>query len=281
MFDIGREPRRAAALALVLVLLTMLVAGLFMVAPAPAVRAATLSVGDTVVVNTDVLNLRSGANLSASVLRVLPAGTSLTVTTSSKTADSYTWYGVTMADGTNGWVAGEYLAAPADSTWNGGFTVGDTAVVDTARLNCRSGPGLSYGVLYVLSGDETVEVQDGPQTADGYHWFKITTEDGDTGWVIGEGLAPTSDNGGTSGGFQFNEVVTVAEGPLNVHNAAGLDATITGQLSEDAPACILNGPVSKDGYIWYLVFYGENSKGWVAGEFLAPETGGATAASVA
>lgn len=66
--------------------------------------------GSTVKVATDALNLRSAASLTATVLLVLPFGTSLTVTGAPTAASGYTWYPVKTSGGTTGWVAGVYLA---------------------------------------------------------------------------------------------------------------------------------------------------------------------------
>jgi uncharacterized protein YgiM (DUF1202 family) len=71
---------------------------------------ATVATGTAVVVNTDALNLRSDAGVAADVLEELGAGASATVVGGPTTADGYTWYQVQAADGTTGWVAGEYLA---------------------------------------------------------------------------------------------------------------------------------------------------------------------------
>lgn len=278
MIGIRSTTRRSAAhLALAVALLATLAAGLFIVAPAPTTRAATFAVGDTVVVNTDALNLRSAASISASVVRVLPYGTSLTVTNGPKAADGYTWYGVKTSDGTSGWAAGEFLAYSTDNTWTGGFGPGDTAVVDTASLNCRSGPGLSYGVVYVLSGEETVQVLDGPQAADGYHWFKVKTADGDIGWVIGEGLRPGSggnNNGGNdgtwTGGFGVGDTAVVDTASLNCRSGPGLSNGVLYILSSGEKVTILDGPQAADGYHWFKVKTADGEIGWVIGEGLAP-----------
>ncbi len=66
------------------------------------------SVGDEVVVNTDALNLRSGAGLDERVLAVLFSGEELTISSGPVEAAGFTWYEVDGAEGA-GWVAGEYL----------------------------------------------------------------------------------------------------------------------------------------------------------------------------
>jgi uncharacterized protein YgiM (DUF1202 family) len=105
-------------------------------------------------------------------------------------ADGYSWYSVETGDGTTGWVAGEYLAVATSGGGSyTGFDIGDSAVVDTPRLNFRAGPGLDYDVIEVITGGASVVITDGPVSADGYHWYELELENGDTGWSIGEGLA--------------------------------------------------------------------------------------------
>ena len=146
--------------------------------------------GDAVVVATDFLNLRADASLSASVEDVLAEGEALTILSGPLAADGYSWYSVETGDGTTGWVAGEYLAVATSGGGSyTGFDIGDSAVVDTPRLNFRAGPGLDYDVIEVITGGASVVITDGPVSADGYHWYELELENGDTGWSIGEGLA--------------------------------------------------------------------------------------------
>lgn len=83
------------------------VAGSFLTAgSAPAPGFAT---GDSVVTDA-VLNLRSGAGLSYSVVVVLWQGAPLTITGAPVAANGYSWYPVKTGYGTLGWVAGEFLS---------------------------------------------------------------------------------------------------------------------------------------------------------------------------
>jgi uncharacterized protein YgiM (DUF1202 family) len=68
-----------------------------------------IAVGDTVVVDTDALNLRSSPSLGGSVLAVMPNGTTLTVLGGPQTASGYTWWQVQNATYGPGWSAADYL----------------------------------------------------------------------------------------------------------------------------------------------------------------------------
>lgn len=148
------------------------------------------SAGDVVHVATGGLRLRAEPTTAGAILGSLDAGTTLTVTGLAVGAAGYTWYPVTTTWGAEGWVAGTYLAYGEGS----GGTVpdpggGQTAIVDTPRLNIRSGAGTNHGVLGILTGGTHVTILDGPVPATGYTWYQVQTPDGATGWVIGEALA--------------------------------------------------------------------------------------------
>lgn len=158
-----------------------------------AFENGSFNVGAKVVVNTDVLNLRSGAGLSASVIATLPYGTKLTVTGGPIVAEGYTWYPVKTADGTVGWAAGEFLTL---DTGGAAFTIGQAVVVNTDALNLRTAAGTSAAVIMVLPHGQSLTVTGGPTSADGYTWYQVETPKVDgmigwvTGWVAGEFLAP-------------------------------------------------------------------------------------------
>jgi uncharacterized protein YgiM (DUF1202 family) len=251
----------------IFILLVALAAG---VAPGSPnhVRAASFAVGDTTVVDTDYLNLRADAGLSASVLDVLPGGTTLTVTSGSTAADGYYWYQVRTSDGATGWVAGSFLAF---GTSGGSFAAGDFALVDVSNLNCRSGPGLDYGVLYIMSSGSGAQILDGPQVADGYHWYKVRTDAEVVGWVIGEALVPATGDPGAE--FGSGQQVVVNTDFLNLRSGAGLDEDVLDVLLDGTALIVSNGPIAADSYDWYEVETRDGQSGWVAGTYLAAAPG--------
>ena len=73
--------------------------------------APVLAAGDAAIVHTDALNVRDDASVSGGVLATLATADALTVLYGPTVVGGYTWYQVEAADGTTGWVVGEYLAA--------------------------------------------------------------------------------------------------------------------------------------------------------------------------
>lgn len=150
-----------------------------------AVSSGPFSIGDTVYVTTDALNVRSGPGTGYSVIDVIGYGTNGLIVDGPVSADGYVWYEMEyVGGGSAGWVASDYLALVT----GGGIAVGDTVYVATDFLNVRSGPGTGYGVESTLSYGTEGYVLDGPSYADGYTWYQIEYFGGYVGWVAGEYL---------------------------------------------------------------------------------------------
>lgn len=139
--------------------------------------------GDPVMVNTDLLNVRSLPSITASVLTVYGYGTSATITGDVQVADNITWYPIDNY----GWVSGEYLWLNACGCRDGAGTPTDDTVTLTVIadvLNVRSAPSLSgtiVGARYfqdsVTSYGETVDTA-------GNRWCAI--DSANTQWVSGQ-----------------------------------------------------------------------------------------------
>jgi uncharacterized protein YgiM (DUF1202 family) len=89
-----------------------------------AASETALASGASVVVNTEALNLRSGAGSSSDVVEILDGATEGQVVSGPETADDMAWYEVDF-DGAVGWVSRSYLAVPAPA--DEGTPTGDLA----------------------------------------------------------------------------------------------------------------------------------------------------------
>ena len=234
------------------------VAGVFL----SAVPGGSFSIGDTVYVTSDVLNVRSGPGTGYSVIDVMSFGQNGLIIDGPVAANGYTWYELTYVGGAvDGWVAGEYLGLVS----TGGFDIGDTVSVVADALNVRSGPGTGYTVVDLLTyGDQGIVI-DGPYSANGYFWYELSYAGGAySGWVAGDYLAYVA-----GGEFTIGDSVYVTAGTLNVRAGAGTGYAIIDYLSYGTTATVVGGPYSADGYTWYRLEYGDPFYGWVAGEYLA------------
>lgn len=71
--------------------------------------------------------------------------------------------------------------------------------------------------------------------------------------------------------YATGDELVVADGPLNLRDAAGTDGEVIAQLETGAGVTITGGPEAADDYAWYEVVTEDDETGWVAGEFLGNE----------
>jgi uncharacterized protein YgiM (DUF1202 family) len=138
------------------------------------------AIGSVVEVATDLLNLRSTAGLSGTVLAVLVQGDRGVVISGPTSKDGYSWYRLDLDadDVADGWVAGFYLSAAS-----GGFTVGDAVRVADGPVNVRSAAGLSASIIDQADEGALFQVTGGPTVRDGYTWIKVFNFGIGTGWI--------------------------------------------------------------------------------------------------
>ncbi len=231
--------------------------------PAPAAFA----VGDTVRVDTDSLNLRSAAGVSASVVATLATNTQGTIQAGPQPSGGYTWYQLTTSSG-SGWSAGEFLVLatgePPPPPASGQFAVGDAVVVDTDLLNLRSQAGLSQPVAARLPNGSALTISQAAVQVDGYTWYGITSAQYGTGWVVQDFLSDSSSGGGISVG----SAVRVIDGTLNLRSAPGTAASVVAVLPDGAQLSVTGGPTDASGYTWWQVASTAYGAGWAAGAFL-------------
>lgn len=138
------------------------------------------AIGTNVVVATDTLNLRADPGIRGRVVRSARNGTHAVTRTAAVSRDGYTWYGVTLDDGTRGYFAGEFLeVARSEPT-------GDRLRVVDGPLRLRESPGLNGSVLTTLSTGAIVVIADASSVRqDGYLWRYVRVESNPNliGWI--------------------------------------------------------------------------------------------------
>ena len=132
------------------------------------------------VVNTAYLNVRTGPGLGHGVLTTVPGGTALQVVS---IAPDRVWYQVVTSAG-NGWVnsrytvtRGSFAGVKREVDPLSGAT--PRAVVNTAFLNIRSGPGIGHGVIATVPGGTTLKVLG---LSSGRGWYLVEGSFGQ-GWL--------------------------------------------------------------------------------------------------
>ncbi len=237
---------------------TGFVAGVFL----SVVSSGPFSIGDTVYVTSDSLNVRSGPGTGYSVIDVITYGTNGLIIDGPVTANGYVWYEIEYVGGTYvGWVASDFLGLVT----GGGFAIGDTVYVTSDTLNVRSGPGTGYSVIDVIGYGTNGLILDGPVYVDGYTWYEIDYVGGkSTGWVAGEYLGYVS-----TGGIAIGSTVYVTSDTLNIRSGPGTGYAIESTVSYGTEGYVIDGPVYANGYTWYQIEYLGGYVGWAAGEYLA------------
>ncbi|MDQ2682129.1 MAG: SH3 domain-containing protein, partial [Chloroflexota bacterium] len=260
------------------IIVTMIaaVAPVLMTAPA---RAATFSIGDTVLVNTDYLNLRSDAGTDGTIRDVLIYGQSLEVLDGPRSDDGLIWYRVGVdATGIAGWVAGDYIAYSLVGGPSSDFEGAPGVRVVDGPLNVRGSAGLDGSIVGTLStGFEVPTYASSGQvvSADGYDWIRILFGNGIEGWAATDFLTPLnySPNLGSDDGWSSAEGVEVVNGPVNLRLSPSLDGAIfdTADTGDIINLWVGTDLVSADGYTWIkLKSFSSAEPLWAAIDFLRP-----------
>jgi uncharacterized protein YgiM (DUF1202 family) len=247
---------------------------------AQAQDATGFTAGQTVVVNTDGLTLRSDAGTASDALEVLPQGAFAEILDGPISDGAYTWYLVSFDD-FSGYVAGEHLA---DAATTGSFAIGDTVTVVTDALNLRDDATTTGNVTDVLVSGAVGTVLAGPVDADGYAWYQLDV-DGVNGWAVrpflayGAVSASTTDTTTTAG----TGSLLVNTDVLNVRDAAGTSGSVLTTLAEGDSVTATGNVGLADGYDWTEITTADGTIGWVVTDYLTSDsnalrlTSGATA----
>jgi uncharacterized protein YgiM (DUF1202 family) len=218
--------------------------------------------GDTVVVDTDLLSLRSRAGQSSTVIATMPQGTQLTITYAYNRVDGMEWYKVTGSYG-DGWVAGQYLAK---SKPPGQWRTGDLVEVGTDLLSLRSRAGLSGSVIATMPEGTDLRITYAYNRVDGMEWYKVTGSYGD-GWVAGQYLRARTSSGGPKP-IKINYTVYVNDGPVNMRTSPSTGASVVAVLPQDAKLQVVDGPATGSGYTWWKLRSSKWGTGWVVADFI-------------
>lgn len=131
----------------------------------------------TATATTVDLNLRSGANLSATVLVVMPAGATVTVTGAAQNGFTPVVY-----VGQSGWAYTSYLTSGASGDEGSSGDTGTARV--TEALNLRTGPSTADGILTVMPAGAAVTL-----TGNSANGYLSVQYNGTAGWAYGVYLA--------------------------------------------------------------------------------------------
>lgn len=234
--------------------------------------AVEFAPGDRAMVSDPPLQLRLAGGIDAEVIDSLDEGQLLRIDGEATAADGYNWYPVTLLPNAtvSGFVAAGFME-PA------GLLPGDLVRVDSESANVRSQPSIDAEIVVNIPQGSTGSVVSGPQSSDGYDWYEVELEVGQTGWVAdallelatadGISLSDIAQSTTAGGTFRPGAWVTVVDPPINLRVQPGVDAAAIEALEGGDVLIVLSGPEPADGYDWHHVEV-NGLQGYVAGEFL-------------
>jgi uncharacterized protein YgiM (DUF1202 family) len=225
----------------------------------------------TAVVNTGVLNVRSGPGVSYGVVTVTYQG--YVVNLLGRNANA-TWAKVELPSGMKGWVNASliYASVPLgnlpnlDGTTAPAPPVSGTAVVATGALNVRSGPGVNYTVLTAVTYGQTVTLLGRNQAAT---WAQIRLANGTVGWVnasllqmsVSVNSLPVTESGLAAATAVVNTYA------LNVRSGPGVGYGVVAVASQGQHVTLLGRNSAGS---WAQIRLANGRVGWVNASFLQP-----------
>lgn len=135
--------------------------------------------------------MREQASSAGGLILQLGTGQRVTVLEGPLSNEGYTWWLVQDEQGTSGWVAD----GDGETVWlspqvgeaqavNRQPQVGDRVEVTGPQLNLRALPGTDAPLITQVAPGTEFTVINGPQSADGYTWYQIRSDDGTLeGWA--------------------------------------------------------------------------------------------------
>ena len=239
---------------------------------------------NTSVTATALVNIRSGAGTSYSVVAKMARGEKATVI-----SVSGDWIQVRLPNGVTGWVSGQYLGASTSSatpapaptpTPTATPKPAVTTVVSTSILNVRASASTSSGILAVMAKGEKATV-----LAMNSGWYQIKLASGATGWASGTYLVasgstpvpaqtptPTPKPTATSGNSSSSSLIATATTSINVREGAGTNFKAISYMKKGDVADVLDS-----GNSWIKVRLADKTVGWVFSNYVTVKSGSTTA----
>lgn len=206
----------------------------------------------TVVVDTKILNVRTGPDTTFDKVGQVEEGQRLPVIGEDKG-----WYQVALVDGNTGWLIGDYVKVGQETQNTSRQKENTSREVEITgnTVNVRSGPGTIY--------DKVASVEKGTKVtvlSTKTDWYQIKLASGVTGWIA-TWLAEPIQAGQTSTEIKPVNVkqALVTASSLNVRSGPDINAT---KLTTVPYGTRLN-VIAQSGD-WYQVTLGNGQKGWVA-----------------
>ena len=222
------------------------------------ITVKTSATNDQVTIKVDLLNVRSGAGLTYSVIAKVKSGQTYDVV--EKKND---WIKIKLSSNSTGWVAGWLVTEKKQTTSqkpasSENVSKSSTVTSNATGLRFRSGHGTTFSVIGVFDNGKSATYLENSGA-----WVKISYS-GKQGWVSSQfvtikNTAPSS-NPSTSPSVKKTATVTATS--LNVRNSASTKGAKIGSLKKNAAVVI-----TKEQGDWAYVET-NSIKGWVHSDYI-------------
>jgi N-acetylmuramoyl-L-alanine amidase len=222
------------------------------------------------IVNTAILNVRSGPGTSFAVIAKLRGGDTVALLGRNVSAS---WVLIQTSNNAQGWVNGSYLVTnvPISSlpVVTGGEPVPPPpdqpiAIVTTGALNVRTGPGVAYHIIAVLDEGDTVQLLGRNNSGT---WVQVKLQDETVGWVnasLVQTSVPVSSLPISETSAPMPTGIVTA-GALNVRRGPDVAFEVLTVL-QHGESVIIKG--RNNSSTWVQVTQGNGTSGWVNAFYL-------------
>lgn len=230
-------------------------------------------VSGTRYVSGSVVRVRTYASTDADIRSRLNKGTTVSLISSKKGDDGYTWYKVSYSDNgyqMNGYIRGDLLSEsnPGGSSGSssGSSSMNTPATVRPAVANIRTWASTNGDIRSKLSqgtGVTIIEEKTGPD--DGRKWYKISYTSGGsslTGYIRGDLLNIGSTSGSSSSGSASGSSSSGSSSSAvaQVRSYASPYADIRTTLENGTKVSIIKRVTGEDGQQWTKIAFTQNGQ---------------------
>ncbi|WP_042459078.1 SH3 domain-containing protein [Neobacillus dielmonensis] len=215
----------------------------------------TMASSGSIVIATDMVNVRSGPGLSYSLVKQAKRGEKYPVI-----KEKGDWVQIQLSTFKTGWVVSWLIAKENGESKTAVASSRNTkAKAITEQLRVRSGPGTSFQIIGLLAKGEEVQILDQNE-----NWYKIDTQFGE-GWASKE-FFNTSTKTNNKTETSTTNLGRVNVDLLNVREEPSSKSTNLGKLTKGTNVTILSEKNN-----WIEISYSQLT-GWVSSEFITKQS---------
>lgn len=255
---------------------------LFMYYPIQQLQAARA----TGTVKNRILNVRSSASTSSSIVCKLSKGAKVTIISETTGDDGLKWYNVYFAhDGgtAEGYVRADLVnvsgtvSSGTTSNNNDDSSSGDTLYVNKASVRVRKSAMIGSEIVAGLTKGAEVTSKGTTTGSDGSKWTKVSfKKDGEkiTGYIRSDLLTSKKPSSSDSSSSSDSEYLYVSASSVHVRSAANPSSDSVAGLSKGAEVKVKSKKTGTDGRQWTKVSFtqdGSKIQGYIRSDLLTTE----------